>query len=262
MQRGKGKMKIDNDVLQVLDNSSVDGNILFLPPTQLERNLYQKVNKVLECLGGKWNRSKRGHVFDTDPSEMIEEAILTGEVTDAKKEFQFFETPKDIVLQMIELAELNSDDDVLEPSAGRGAIVDRIGMHNPLTIIELNPENADALRQKGYSVIEEDFLNFDISNKHSKIIMNPPFSKQQDIDHVLHAWKCLKDNGILVSIMSEGTFFRDNKKAVAFRDLLDEVGYSIPLDEGTFKESGTMVKTRIVVMKKQGVSMSESRRAS
>ena len=242
-------MKIDTEVLNVLDNCHIDGNILFLPDVQLERKLYEKVNKVLTCLGGIWNRGKKGHVFENDPSEMVEEAILTGEVTDSKKEFQFFETPKEIVKQMIELADLGPEDSVLEPSAGQGAIADCIGL-NPLTVIELNHKNAEVLRGNGYEVIEQDFLTFDTTETYSKVIMNPPFSRQQDIDHVLHAWKCLKSGGILVSIMSEGTFFRQNKKSVAFRELLDEVGYSIPLDEGAFKSSGTNVKTRIVVMTK------------
>lgn len=242
-------MKIDTEVLNVLDNCRIDGNILFLPDVQLERKLYEKVNKVLTCLGGIWNRGKKGHVFENDPSEMVEEAILTGEVTDSKKEFQFFETPKEIVKQMIELADLGPEDSVLEPSAGQGAIADCIGL-NPLTVIELNHKNAEVLRGNGYEVIEQDFLTFDTTETYSKVIMNPPFSRQQDIDHVLHAWECLKPGGILVSIMSEGTFFRQNKKSVAFRELLDEVGYSIPLDEGAFKSSGTNVRTRIVVMTK------------
>uniref|UniRef100_A0A6M3XW24 Putative methyltransferase n=1 Tax=viral metagenome TaxID=1070528 RepID=A0A6M3XW24_9ZZZZ len=49
-------MKIDNDVANVLVNSNVDKNYLYLPQEQLERNLYVRVNKVLKSMGGKWNR--------------------------------------------------------------------------------------------------------------------------------------------------------------------------------------------------------------
>jgi hypothetical protein len=49
-------MKIDNDVANVLINSNVKDNLLYLPPEQLERSLYLRVNKVLQSLGGKWNR--------------------------------------------------------------------------------------------------------------------------------------------------------------------------------------------------------------
>jgi hypothetical protein len=244
-------MKIDTETLGVLDQCTTDGNILFLPQDQLERSLYQKVNKVLECLGGKWNRSKHGHIFAMDPAELIEEAVLTGEVTDAKKEFQFFETPKDIVKQMIELADLRPEDRILEPSAGRGAIAFEIIKISPkVDVVELNPESFKALIGYFQNEVQHDFLSLKNVIGYNKIIMNPPFSKQQDIDHVLHAWGFLKTGGTLVSIMSEGTFFRQNQKAKDFRKLLEQVGYSIPLDEGAFKASGTMVRTRIVVMQK------------
>jgi hypothetical protein len=201
-------MKIDNETLRVLDNCSTSGNILFLPPTQLDRKLYEKVNKVLTCLGGKWNRGAKGHVFETDPADMIDEAILTGEVTDAKKEFQFFETPKEIASQMIALADIKKDDDVGEPSAGQGAIADLIYGYNSLTVIELNPDNVKVLISKGYNVITADFLTCytsvaEAKGIFSKIVMNPPFSRQQDIDHVTHAWNLLRDGGRLVSIMCE-----------------------------------------------------------
>jgi 16S rRNA G1207 methylase RsmC len=52
--------------------------------------------------------------------------------------------------------------------------------------------------------------------------MNPPFSNGQDIDHVRHAFDLLADGGRLIAIMSEGTFYRSDKKAVNFRAWLDE----------------------------------------
>ena len=44
-------MKIAQDIMDVLIHSKVEGNQLFLPPTQLERKLYVSVNKILEDLG-------------------------------------------------------------------------------------------------------------------------------------------------------------------------------------------------------------------
>ena len=73
-------MKIKEDVLQVLNESKLDNNILYLPPKQLERKLYTDVNKVLELLGGKWNRSLKGHKFEIDVEEMLNDAINFGEV--------------------------------------------------------------------------------------------------------------------------------------------------------------------------------------
>ena len=50
---------------------------------------------------------------------------------------------------------------------------------------------------------------------------------------------------------SESPFFWANQKATMFREFLDSRGAEIvKLDEGAFKESGTMVRTRLVKLKK------------
>lgn len=82
------------------------------------------------------------------------------------------------------------------------------------------------------------------------ILMNPPFTRQQDIDHVLHAWQFLKPGGRLVSIMSPGWYFRTNRKSVEFKEFVETHGTWHENDEGAFKESGTNIKTVTVVLDK------------
>src|SRR3546814_5430905 len=72
-------MKIDQQVLQVLSNASVDGHMLFLNG-QLDRNLYTRTNKVLEAAGGKWNRKAKAHVFEQPASDRVEQMLLTGDI--------------------------------------------------------------------------------------------------------------------------------------------------------------------------------------
>lgn len=242
--------KIPLDVIEIIGRSIIKENVLFLPPIQLDRKLYLSVNKCLTFIGGKWNRYEKGHIFDTDPSDLLDEMLNTGEFTDVKKEFQFFETPKDIVFRMINLANIKSGEILLEPSAGHGAILDEFPKENYYVAIELFSGCVDVLRNKGYSVSETDFLTVEPMDV-DKIVMNPPFSKQQDIDHVLHAWACLAPGGRLVSIMSNSPFFRENKKSKDFRTFLNmNNARVIDLDPGAFKESGTMVNTKIVVIDK------------
>ena len=78
-------MKINETTLNILAKCRTEGNVLFLPEGQLDRAVYNDVNKVLTALGGKWNRKEKGHVFDYDPEEALETAIMTGEVVDKKK---------------------------------------------------------------------------------------------------------------------------------------------------------------------------------
>lgn len=61
--------------------------------------------------------------------------------------------------------------------------------------------------------------------------------KQQDIDHVLHAYRFLVDGGRLNAIKSYSTIFRTNKKSIAFRQFLEEHhAFVIENDEKAFKE--------------------------
>ena len=246
-------MKIKEDVLQVLRSSTVDedNNTLFLPPSQLDRKLYVDVNKCLESIGGKGNRKTKGHVFDHSPSDDLDEMITTGEWVDKKKEYQFFATPKEIAIRMIELANIKKGEVLLEPSAGDGAILSLFPKENPYIAIELMPENANKLKENGYSVSIGDFLSLYLQDV-DKVVMNPPFTKQQDVQHIFHAWKCLAKGGRLVSIVSESPFFRENSLSRDFRDWLDINNATvINLEPGDFKSSGTMVKTRIIVVDKK-----------
>lgn len=252
--------RLSNEVLSILSTLRIEGNAVFLTCGMLSadkagRKLYLDVNDALMALGGKWNRKAKGHVFDSDPTEKIENAILTGEVTPPSKN-GYFPTPAPIVEQLIDLAGIQCDDLVLEPSAGQGNISNELIKHGALVhAFELLPENRKVL--EGTNIVlekEPDFMKVDPTTLPSfdSVVMNPPFEKQQDIDHVLHAYKMLKPRGRLVSVMSSGVTFRNDKKATAFRELIDRVGGEIiPLPEGAFKESGTMVNTVIVVLPKE-----------
>lgn len=250
-------MKIDNDVMNVLIKSTCDKNYLYLPNIQLDRNLYVKVNKVLESIGGAWNRKSKAHVFDIsiEVGDFLDDLINTGEYTDKKKEFQFFETPKELAKELVEWAEIEDYHVCLEPSGGWGRIVDEIRKKASfVNVVELNKENYDYLcnRYAGkLNIWNKDFLQIcdesDFLQVYDRIIMNPPFSNGKDVKHVFQAWDLLAKDGILVSVVSESPFFRENKLSQAFRQWLEENNAEVQsLESGAFSESGTNVKTRII----------------
>ena len=73
---------------QVLQDCTVEGNVVKLPNIQLDRKDYQEVAKALELIGGKWKGGKiMGFVFVTDPTELLDQ-IANGEKRNLKKEFQ------------------------------------------------------------------------------------------------------------------------------------------------------------------------------
>ena len=233
-------MRISDDVANVLANSRIEGNNLFLPDGQLDRKLYVAVNKVLEAIKGKWNRKGKAHVFNTSPTDIIEEILLTGEYVDEKKEFQFFETPSNLARQLVEMADIQLGEFVLEPSAGKGRIADLIEFCD---CVELNEANRGHLEKEGFRLVGGDFLEFEGS--YDVVVANPPFSKQQDIDHVNRMIDIAKRR--VVSVMSASVLFRDNKKTVSFRERIKSLGGTIKLlPEKIFAESGTNVRACVV----------------
>jgi 16S rRNA G1207 methylase RsmC len=97
--------------------------------------------------------------------------------------------------------------------------------------------------------VGEDFLEH--QNPYDRIVMNPPFEKFQDVDHIRHAYDLLYPGGRLVSVVGEGVFFRRESKAQDFRSWLEEVGARVePNPANAFKESGTSVQTRTIVIDK------------
>ena len=180
---------------------------------------------------------------------------------DPKVKTGYFPTPAVIVDRMIELADIHQGHHVLEPSAGQGHIADKIvlrlgDMPAFLVICETLEENNNILHEKGFGSCGDfiKYANFchDNNIRFNRIVMNPPFERQADIDHVTAAYGLLAPGGILVTIMSAGVLFRENKKTVEFREnIMEPYGtYLDKLPAGAFKESGTMVNTILLRLEK------------
>ncbi len=244
------KSVLTPEVRAVLENSRIEGNNLYLPEGQLERKLYQSVGKHIKNCGGKWNRSAKAHVFESCPKEKLGIVLEKGVSVDEKTLFQAFYSPKAVAERAAELLECKGLT-VLEPSAGAGALIDAVLEYNPDNVdwIEIDPKKAEGLRKK-YSSSKvdgtcQDFLSFYFDPKdedyvkYKRIILNPPFTKNQDIKHVIHAIEnCLAKGGRLVAIMPA--------KPHPKLDKYNPTEYEI--EDGAFKESGTMVKTKLVVI--------------
>lgn len=243
------------EAIDTLKNSKVEGLIVKLPEGQLDRKIYQEVKNKLELIGGKWKGGKiGGFVFLEDPSELLEE-IANGGNRNLKKEFQFFATPDKLADKLVELAEVKEGERVLEPSAGQGAIIKAINRAVPGLMVECfeaMPINQIILKKVDTAVfIGEDFLKANEPEGFDKIVANPPFAKNQDIDHIRKMYELLKSGGRIVSIASIHWKLSDNRKETDFRDWLFDLGAEIiDIDAGEFKESGTMVSTCILVIDK------------
>ncbi len=250
-------LKIDEDVRMILGRSTIIGNRLVLPG-QLDRKLYERVDKVLKAAGGKWDRASKSHVFAKSPLATLGLAQETGEITDQKKLLGAFYTPEPLARRLVEMAEIEDYHVVLEPSAGRGAIASVIAeTAKDVQCIETDPESAKYLAAQGFRVgccdflvwAKERLLRSDPKNAHKfhRIVMNPPFANDQGIDHVTAAFKLLHGDGILVSVVSRGAVSGNvRKKRLAFQRLIARYGFAEDLPDDSFKDSGTGVRTSVV----------------
>jgi SAM-dependent methyltransferase len=162
----------------------------------------------------------------------------------------FFPTARSIIDLMLERAGIWPDHLVLEPEAGKGDIAEAIRETVPdcqLYVVEIRPTLQEILTAKGFTLIGSDFLGgLDIDVSFDRIVMNPPFEKGQDIDHVRRAYQLLRPEGRLVSIMSQGPFFRSDSKSIAFREWFVEVaGEREDLPEDAFKGAGVFRQTGV-----------------
>lgn len=257
-------VKLDNDVLEVIQNMdwSEDGLTGKLPAGQLDRDLYVKVNKALTVAGGKWNRKLSAHIFNIDPRDQIEGFVNNKALTIERD--GFFETPRAVFERMqalVPISEAPVDAFYLEPSAGLGAIARALLDHGVqptrLICVEKNKSRCDELR-KTFAVVfnmdfeaEDSLIDINGIVGVDRIFMNPPFEEGQDAIHVMKAYDHLRPDGKMVSVMSVGPFFKNDKKSKAFREWLETKDYQVhELPTGSFKESGTMVNTNLVVIHK------------
>ncbi len=236
-----------------LQSLKVEGNKVYLPTDELQNYAILKKTLVKAC--GKYKRNSFEFPY---PARPIIDSLLSGEVVDFKKEFQFFATPSDLAEEMMNNI-IGWPEKVLEPSAGHGNLIDayrKIRPNSQITAIELSSLNYNILKDK-YDNIDEvdlihsDFMEWETDEKFDLIIANPPFSKDQDIEHVMKMYDLLDKGGRIVTIMSPGFTFKKRGKAKIFKEFLEtQEGIWNENESKSFQSSGTNVQTITVVIDK------------
>lgn len=236
-------------------------------------DLVEKVNKLL----GEYY----AHPIPTDRDH--EAAHAEHDLNDAKtlpaRRYAFFPTPEpaaEKLLERVGFTQRKEDPALrcLEPQAGTGNLARRMvekmskagwradqakgyRFDGTVDCVEIEGARAAALQSeriygKVYCI---DFLKLspETTGLYDRIVMNPPFDRERDVDHVVHAMKFLKPDGSLHAIMSAGTEFRETRKSIAFREMIEKLGghYS-DLPPGSFADAGTYCNTIILRVNKNG----------
>lgn len=252
-------MQVSDEVLRVLSGLQVMPQGVRIVE-QLDRKLYTKTNEVLEALGGKWDRKSKSHVFSrvgSDPGALIDDVILTGEVS-THKDLGFFATPPELAEYLVNAAGVRIGHFCLEPSAGEGALVDAMLVRDARVFaVELDDRRFETLCEKywakppkvpidgkgwwqatthdkpsgrGFERVDEkllplylwhdDCLRVELKAPMHRVVMNPPFRKcglGDHLDHVRWAFNQLGPEGVLVSVLPNGVLFRQDARHKEFR---------------------------------------------
>jgi 23S rRNA A1618 N6-methylase RlmF len=154
---------------------------------------------------------------------------------------EFYPTPPHLIEQLLKPFQTVLEEDkrftsylgkyriqgsILEPSAGKGDILDYIKEHtnnnNETFAIEKNVELQQVLRSKKYQVIESDFLNYDEEEFFDFIIMNPPFSNGDE--HLLKAIEIAQKTKIACILNAQTIKNPNTKKRKKLLSIIEEFG--------------------------------------
>lgn len=163
----------------------------------------------------------------------------------------FYPTPVEVIEQMVGLEDI-AGKVVLEPSFGSGNIVKYLNEHHAREV--LGCEINDKLRAsaQGVRVVGSDFLQLqseDVSHI-DMIIMNPPFSRQED--HILYAWDIAPDGCTIITLCNASLLGRttcySSKKEQEIANLIELYGHSDYLGN-VFKDAERQTEVNVGVIR-------------
>ena len=167
----------------------------------------------------------------------------------------YFPTPEPLGYKMMEWANMGEGDTVLEPSAGHGAIARYVPKGNQMVAIEPSQSLFTKLQLKagglGRKFQNTIFENYDISNKHDVVVMNPPFGTAGTtaIAHLGKAFKHLEEGGRVVALIPRGSTDKKFEKWIE-GEKTAVMRAEVALPDIVFEKAGTKVVCRVVVVDK------------
>jgi hypothetical protein len=266
---GRRQTECENDYFKINCYKNGNAHVWFK-----RDNLLVRVNKLLAEYYGEVISEERAPEQGSD---------LFTPKTSLAKNHGFFPTPDNAAKNIVDKVPLWREPSdpfltVLEPSAGTGNLArllatDRHGREHTyraaVDCVEIQPLLAEKLRAERLiqqhvpgprlyrKVMCCDFLALapDPTNLYDRVVMNPPFDRERDVDHVIHALSFLKADGFLTAIMSAGTEFRDTSKSTKFRSLMERLNARYhDLPAGSFSSVGTNVNAIVLRVWKDGRS--------
>ena len=176
----------------------------------------------------------------------------------------FYPTPSNVAGRLFAGVDWKHVKTVLEPSAGKGDLIDHAksakrGYYNRLIrdyydhdhldvdCIEIDTNLQAILTSKGYRVVHDDFLTFNTRRRYDLYIMNPPFSDGDQ--HLLHALELCEHGGQIACILNAETIRNPytNARKLLLRKLT-EYGATIRFMENAFSKAERHAKVNVALI--------------
>jgi hypothetical protein len=178
-------------------------------------------------------------------ADMIEErarisAIRNAEPVRAVSAFNLFQTPPELARRMVDmLPAIDASDSILEPSAGLGRIYRAIrgrSIDAHVTLVESSADCCGELYRATegdtrVTIRQRDFLEYHPGPRYAAVVMNPPFKRGTDVQHIRHARRLLSPGGVLVALCFDGSIQAKGLQPIA--------STWEPLGPDVFKSEGT-----------------------
>lgn len=258
----EGWVKVSPEMAIILDNLDFEdiGQGAYrasLNPDQIKaltRDQKEQVQSMLAIIGGFYD-GKKSYILPSSLSwkDRMDQACSENIVEDVPRAWHQFDTPDELCRRMAGCLNAKPGSLILEPSAGRGKMVEAL-LEAGYKVFAIEPEDTayDVLRWKLQDEIKvnrvmlakADFL--DIYKKHGPaginpllfagVVMHPPHMRWSDIKHIQAAYDMLRPGGTMAAIASYSSCFGEEPEALQFADwLADTVDSDEELPLGTFK---------------------------
>lgn len=170
---------------------------------------------------------------------------------------EFYPTPESLLNKIFDGVDWKQVDTILEPSAGKGDIIEFIQNseeahryhHNfEIDCIEKDPNLQAVLKQKGFRLVHDDFFTFHTWKQYDLIVMNPPFSCGDK--HLLNALKLQEDGGNVICILNAETLknpYSVTRQALALR--LEDLHANVSYMQNEFVSAERKTSVEIAVVK-------------
>ncbi len=175
----------------------------------------------------------------------------------------FFPTPKKLIDKMLYDIDFKTVKSILEPSAGKGDIVEAIKEKEKLytthyqkhifdiDCVELDNNLQHILKGKGFRVVHNDFLSYNTMKEYDLIVANFPFSN--GCKHLLKALEMQQRNGgAIVCLLNAETLkntYSNERKALQKK--LTEYNAKVEFLQDTFVDAERKTNVEVALIKVQ-----------